>query len=75
MNHHPKTAIVLVRADAAAAIAAGLLGFVYGTGLVVRGVSLSPDRRSGSEAASGTWSSASSSSRWPVLSADCRAAG
>jgi len=44
MNHYQKIATVLVRAAGAAAAAVGVLGFVYGTVLVARGTSLSPDQ-------------------------------
>lgn len=44
MNHYQKVAIVLVRGAGAAAVAVGLLGFVYGTALVARGTSLSPEQ-------------------------------
>lgn len=44
MNHYQKIAIVLVRTAGAAAAAVGMLGFVYGTTLVMRGAPLSPDQ-------------------------------
>jgi hypothetical protein len=44
MNHYQKLAIVLIRFAGCAAVAVGLLGFVYGAALMARGASLSPEQ-------------------------------
>lgn len=44
MNHYQKLAIVLVRGAGMFAVALGLFGFLYGTALIVRGASLTPEQ-------------------------------